>query len=379
MYTIHEGHKDYTCDSCGLSFNQGGDLKKHIHRIHVGHKDFNTKKFHKNHESHLKVEIGKDQHSKSYNCAICGNSFLTKKSFTNHYSSAHKHWQKEVKEFSTNNDITTSLYQCEICEKSFDERKKLTRHKDWHREWTHECEVCNKKLPTRSILRTHKIKNHVPKSCRWNCGETFSSHGGRIKHERTKHYQNKPMERNCDICGKPCPTEVQLKNHKRTHMNPLERTDKYKCPTCSEIFSSRRKIEGHNRLLHAKFICSKCGKRFIKEHCFKTHTKKCELMDNSIVGEKTVRKVSKVHSCDQCSSDQKYDSKGFRKHLKNKHSTIFKCDECKKTFPTEYYYKRHIKKHKNSKCHLCNLSVTLHNGPQKIQIHLLTGSDGSIN
>ena len=32
--TIHEGHKDYKCESCGKSFSHANQLMRHIHGIH---------------------------------------------------------------------------------------------------------------------------------------------------------------------------------------------------------------------------------------------------------------------------------------------------------------------------------------------------------
>ena len=36
---IHEGHKDYKCESCGKSLSGAGTLRKHIYTVHEGHKD----------------------------------------------------------------------------------------------------------------------------------------------------------------------------------------------------------------------------------------------------------------------------------------------------------------------------------------------------
>ena len=32
--TVHKGHKDFKCDSCGKSFTQAGNLGRHIKNVH---------------------------------------------------------------------------------------------------------------------------------------------------------------------------------------------------------------------------------------------------------------------------------------------------------------------------------------------------------
>ena len=34
ILTVHEGHKDYKCDFCGKTFTQGEGLKRHVNKIH---------------------------------------------------------------------------------------------------------------------------------------------------------------------------------------------------------------------------------------------------------------------------------------------------------------------------------------------------------
>ena len=77
-----------------------------------------------------------------------------------------------------------------------------------------------------------------------------------------------------------------------------------------------------------------------------------------------------TRSCHQCSSDQKYSIVSLRKHLKSKHSVILKCKEygCQKTFWHEELYQRHVKKHQDSKCHLCYLVLA---NPMNARIHLI--------
>ena len=37
--SLHEGHRDYKCNSCGKAFGYSQDLKIHIHTVHEGHRD----------------------------------------------------------------------------------------------------------------------------------------------------------------------------------------------------------------------------------------------------------------------------------------------------------------------------------------------------
>ena len=267
----------------------------------------------------------------------------------------------------------TASYKCEICEKIFHSKKKLKQHQIWHGERNHECDICHKMFPGEELVKRHKDKTHVSKliPCRWNCGQIFNSHGGRIRHERTNHYLNKPLERICDICGKPCPTEFALKSHKKTHLNPSERIEEYRCSICSEKFPNRRQRTDHRKIVHniARIECPKCNKKFEEERHLKSHMKKHE--------SSRVKKDPNIHSCHQCSSDKKYTITELRRHLKIHHSAIYKCEyyECQKVFMgrnQERRYNLHRRKHQQSKCHLCNyVSNSLNHGPMNVRIHLL--------
>ena len=38
--TVHGGHKDYKCESCGKSFSEAWILKRHSHTVHEGSNDY---------------------------------------------------------------------------------------------------------------------------------------------------------------------------------------------------------------------------------------------------------------------------------------------------------------------------------------------------
>ena len=78
IYTVHEGHKDYKCESCGKSFAEAGSLRKHIHRIHEGHKDHKCESCGKSFSQagNLKIHIHTvHEGHKDYKCESCGKSF----------------------------------------------------------------------------------------------------------------------------------------------------------------------------------------------------------------------------------------------------------------------------------------------------------------
>ena len=255
----------FKCDKCDKIFKS-----KDGHKSHLKNSQCNIENF--------SIIPANDEKVMFYKCNICGTSFLSKKLCLDHCNKVHMKNQKEVKELLRNN-TTTASYKCDICEKKFNTEKYLKDHRVWHGEFNYECDICHKMFPSKSARSSHKIK-HFPKTlvCRWNCGETFIDSNGRMNHERRNHYENNPLERSCDICGKPCSTEKLLKCHKKTHLNPSERTDEYKCSKCSEVFQTKEKVIEHRKLMHydEKFRCSKCNKIFVLERNLILHMEKHE-------------------------------------------------------------------------------------------------------
>ena len=93
IHTVHEGHKDYKCDSCGKSFTTLHILEKHLHIVHDGYKDhkceFCDQSF--SQAGYLKTHINTiHQGHKDYKCKSCGKSFSQSHNLKKHIHIFHE-------------------------------------------------------------------------------------------------------------------------------------------------------------------------------------------------------------------------------------------------------------------------------------------------
>ena len=88
LHSVHEGHKDYKFESCEKSFSDAGNLKKH-----EGKKDFNcescgklftTAQYLKKHS--LTIHEG----HKDYKCKSCGKSFSKAPNLKTHINALYR-------------------------------------------------------------------------------------------------------------------------------------------------------------------------------------------------------------------------------------------------------------------------------------------------
>ena len=129
IHTVHEGHKDYKCDTCDKSFTEGSKLKKHIKRIHEN------------------VEI--DENIISHKCDTCEKSFPCLSKLKRHTDSVHE-GRKD--------------YKCDHCEKFFTEGGSLKRHiKKIHEIFKADitCKLCGKLHTSPKCLEDHILAIHI--------------------------------------------------------------------------------------------------------------------------------------------------------------------------------------------------------------------------
>ena len=418
MSTDHGGN--YKCDLCAQSFSTEMGLR--VHFSHTHREKYKAKKRSRNKLEHgnyqQEVQKSKRKSDKMYKCDKCKKEFLTKGYLTKHIENVHEGLKRFKcdpcgESFSQSGELRRHMaimhdgkkFKCEFenCSKEYASRGELKYHIRSTHGYTLQCNHCDRKYLDTHELNLHNLKDHENEkikceSChkyyskiyiyqyhnktiyeegksKFKCkscsiqGRSFNSHVGQIRHEKIHHYLNKPLERICDICGKPCSTEIGLKNHKNTHLNPLERIEEYSCSICSKTFPTAKQCTEHRKSVHntAKFECPKCNKKFVKEKNMQVHVEKHKLPKKN--------RNENSYSCYQCSSDQKYSISSLRRHLKSKHSAVYKCKEdgCEKSFLYEKQFNAHMRNHQNRKCHLCSYVSTAKgsNGPQYARIHLI--------
>ncbi len=263
-------------------------------------------------------------------------------------------------------------FECEFpgCNKTYGKKHHLKEHERKHTgDMRYPCEVCGKKFYIQAHMKRHMyshtgLKPHV---CRWKCGLTFASYGGRMKHERITHYEDNPLQTECDICGRPFKNQQQLTKHRMTHLNPSERQE-YRCSFCNIMLDSiKLRIKHEERHKDGDtFSCQDCNRSFKNEknlnhHVKMHHTPKEEENSPAAKKRKIVKKNknknsgdenitgdqgTKIHPCHLCSPTKLFCLTSLRRHLARIHSENFKCEKCGKGFQEEQRYKSHMEIHR---------------------------------
>ncbi|XP_044753806.1 zinc finger protein 845-like isoform X2 [Coccinella septempunctata] len=410
------------CATCGSKFPLLIQLRKHIEK--TGHEIMDELNEFKCDicMQNLNSEIALQRHKKNMHkiriflCGTCGLTFPNSEEVKKHRNSVHHHTATIEKKNQGN--VKSMERKCQYCSSVFDNFLKLKDHiKTNHEEFHPRCPRCGMSFVVSQDLsvhlRTKSCKLEEQQSKKFTCStcpfsvdseahllfhETlhtepilmFPDKGSTNDKKATPHYK-------CPECQKFFP-KSSLLGHLRLHTK--ERP--YKCSFCDKTF-----VRKNNWLFHEKkhtsmktenkeespdvnerpFLCSTCGasfrKRFILQQHMKIHTGKsfkCIHKDCIFTG----RSLGELKIHFQTHFDERNfpckscDYKGKTKQQLARHMTVhedtkkFKCPSCPFTARTSHHLKRHCRLHTGSKPYNCPHCSYSCNSLENLRKHILS-------
>ncbi|KAG5899864.1 hypothetical protein JTB14_012331 [Gonioctena quinquepunctata] len=372
---LENAHKNKTiiklpelkCPACPNIFNHKMSLRSHlIHDHGVGNSDlsqiiqaviyYSHKAKLKEKEAKLKVsvkdpEIGKKAVDSNSDSSLGPDNFETE----NVNENIHK--TPEPKDAAKQPDSTAKYLdvrrtsKCDIlyCKVRLQDPEKMAYHSASHSDEGFKCKECGEKSFAWKNLTSHLWRLHKIDMELFSCDKceykTYSlaklNNVHKLIHSDVKGFS-------CNVCNKAFKNNKQLRNHKLTHRDKIQRPE-HPCEDCCRIFSDRRQLKIHRDVVHKKlrpFLCSFCGYKGSSRSSLKMH-----------IRQHTGEKPFSCPSCSYTTSDHN----SLRRHkLRHTGHKPYKCSYCSYACIQSSTYKTHIKtKHPGMEkdlmftCHEC--------------------------
>ena len=284
IHTIHEGHKDYKCDSCGKLFSRDASLKRHIQTVHEGHQKnqsiddkklfFQAYNLENDIEGQIETKIDaiiEESHQviSSYKCKFCHQLFEEYDQLKVHIRDIHlKPDENRILELPISNNIPKLREEAKIFLPIFyqNDSKIETELDDLANEKSivldevkQEFNV-NEKIPKKNIPQTiHKKSRIVTKRRR--------SNRKKYQSEKDQISKNENLVK-CEVCNRVFKEPWILKQHQSVYFRKFckppkldnEETEFFNCSSCMFIARRLKGLKAH--ALNDHFQCYDCNLSF---------------------------------------------------------------------------------------------------------------------
>jgi len=237
-----------SCEKCGHTTQNRGDMKKHMRAVH----------------DKLKL----------YACEVCGGRFTTCSDLRRH-----ERTHQSVKPF---------ICSFENCGFATSRREHLVNHESTHTgiesRLTHLCVKCGKYFSSRSVLNRHSKNCSASKKegeslkCS-ECVRTFSS-ASKLKQHSKQHEGEQDFD--CELCDKKFSTRHSLTKHRSLHGQK-----KFACHLCSKPFSRKdyllKHLQVHGKGGGFEYLCNLCHRAFHTTAELEKHSSSCGLDGKELI------------------------------------------------------------------------------------------------
>lgn len=236
------------------------------------------------------------------------------------------------------------------------------------------CRECNKEFTAEDLCRRHFFTNHFEQNYTCNLcfktGMTAVQYKFHIKYCSKKHQEQLQIgaqdqlqvEVKCSHCEDTFPENDKVKlfnhiwrNHVRTPDSPTI------CSICQKDCFTENNSRAHFYNVHydKNYICRICDKGGFNKAELKTH--------RQLVHQQTVEKIKQrregksvipKQQCDFCGEWFRTSTDEWTKHIWTTHGrnneAPERCEECNKTYPNEFFAKKHFFGHHYRKVEICD-------------------------